>query len=166
MIKKPLRHCETTCIASNKEFPPKQSPSLVQKMKQYFALILIIFSLFCFTGCDRNETVLLFNHNPITKETITNYSREFQAGEKIYYIFVTKKPLVSDIIQVKIMKMDEKVNYAPTKLAFADRYRLSKGQMNYYTDYVVFHEAGYYSMFIYSDEIPHPLAIEPFRVSK
>lgn len=118
----------------------------------------------CFSGCSKNETLLLFNHSPITKDTVENNSREFAAGERIYYIFLTKKPLKSDIIQIKVMKMDEKGDYAPTKLIFANRYIMTKDEVNYFTNYVVFHDPGYYSMFVFSDELPHPLAIEPFRV--
>jgi len=122
--------------------------------------------VFSTTGCTKNRTILLFNHHPITENNITDNSREFQTGEKIHYIFITGKKLKSNIIQVKVMKMEEKWNYAPTKLAFANRYKMTKDQMFYYTDYVVFHEEGYYSMYIFSDELPHPLAIEPFRVKK
>ena len=150
-------------VASEQPCDPETSSGRRAKI---LLVSLIIFSTFLTNGCGKNRTILLFNHHPITENNITDNAREFQAGERIYYIFITGKQLKSNVIQVKVMKMDEKAGYSPTKLAFADRYKMSKDQIFYYTDYVVFHDAGYYSMFIFSDELPRPLAIEPFRVKK
>jgi len=128
-----------------------------------FSLILLAF--LAMTGCTNDKAVILFNHQPITKETILNNSKEFTLGRKVYYILLVKKPLQSDIIRVQILKQEDKADLGGVKIYYADDFRLYKDQVYYYNDYVVIREAGHYIMQIFSkDDMVHPLAISDFYV--
>jgi len=136
---------------------------MAQKKSILFSLILVV--LLGLTGCTNYKAVILFNHLPITKETILNNSKEFTLGRKVYYILLVKKPLQSDIIRVQILKKDEKTDLAGVKIYYADDFKLYKDQVYYYNDYVVIREAGYYIMQIFSkDDMEQPLAVSDFYV--
>lgn len=121
--------------------------------------------MFVFTACNKPTTIILFNREPITKENFLKNSTEFTVGKKIYYIFITEKPLKTDSIRVRILKKDDKANFAATKIVYSNDFRLYKDQIYYYNDYIVMNEAGYYCMVIYAcNKLDRPLIIGEFRV--
>lgn len=128
-------------------------------------IVLILFLTCLTTGCNRLKTLVLFNNNPITKENISSCSTEFEAGKRIYYLFVTEKPLDAKFIRVEILKRDEKANFAITKLVYSNDFRLYKDQIYYYNDYIVMNSPGYYFMVIFSkNNLTRPLVKADFRV--
>lgn len=117
------------------------------------------------SGCKKDDPIILFNRAPITKETILNNSREFRSDDRIYYIFITQKPLKTPYIRVQIYKKDEKVEFWGTKVVYSNDYKLSKDQIYYYDDYVVLRETGHYFMLIFSkDNLGKPVAFSDFFV--
>jgi len=130
----------------------------------FFALILLLSLMFL--GCNKkDDAVILFNQQPITKETILNNSKEFLVGRRIYYIILVKKPLKTEQIRVQILKKDQNTTVAGVKIQYAEDFRLYKDQVYYYNDYVVLHEPGFYIMQIFSkDNMKKPLAISDFYV--
>ena len=56
-------------------------------MKKIAFLLLI--TLFILTGCAYDRGTILFNTQPITKENVLNDSKHFQAGERVYYLFLS-----------------------------------------------------------------------------
>jgi len=136
---------------------------MVKKKSILLSLILLV--LLGLSGCKKDDAVILFNHLPITKETILNNSKEFLPGGRIYYIVLVKKPLKSDMIRVQVLKQDEKAYVGGVKITYAEDFRLYKDQVYYYNDYVVIYEAGRYIMQIFSkDNMEYPLAISDFYV--
>ena len=118
-----------------------------------------------FCGCNKPKTIILFNTIPITKENLLSNSSEFVVGKRIYYIFITETPLKTELIRVRVLKRDEKANFAINKLAYSNDFKLYKDQVYYFNDYVVIHEAGYYCMAIYAkNNMKRPLAVADFRV--
>lgn len=133
--------------------------------KKLFSFLLILCLFVGITACEKPKTIILFNKEPITKESLLDNSTEFVAGKRIYYIFITEKPLETNQIRVRILKKDEKANYQNTKMAYSNDFRLSKDQAYYYNDYIVINEAGYYCMTVYAkNNLERPLAIADFRV--
>lgn len=121
--------------------------------------------MFTLTACNKAPTIILFNREPITKENFLQNSTEFTVGKKIYYIFITEKPLKTDSIRIRIIKRDEKVNFNTTSIVYSNDFRLYKDQIYYYNDYIVMNEAGYYCMAIYAcNKLDRPLVIGDFRV--
>lgn len=128
-------------------------------------IVLILFLTCLTTGCNRLKTLVLFNNNPITKENISDCATEFETGRRIYYLFVTDKPLDTKFIRVEILKRDEKANFAITKLVYSNDFRLYKDQIYYYNDYIVMNSPGYYFMVIFSkNNLTRPLVKADFRV--
>lgn len=132
---------------------------------------LYLFLLLCFsivlTGCNKTKTLILFNSNPITKETLLNNATKFPAQKRIYYIFLSEKPLETNAIMVKIYKRDAKADFCINKLVYSNDFRLNKDQIYYYNDYIVMDDAGYYYMAIFAmNGLDKPLATADFRVTK
>lgn len=133
--------------------------------KKFLSIFIIIIFALGLTACDKPKAAILFNNNPITKENILQNPTQFKVDKRFYYIFITEKPLESNIIRVKILKREEKANYEPTKIVYSNDFRLNKDQIFYYTDYIVMHEPGYYYMLIYAtNRLDKPLAAADFQV--
>lgn len=135
-------------------------------MKKIVLLVLILCLSLGLCGCKRQSTMILFNQYPITKENILRNSTEFTAGKRFYYIVInTDKPFKTDGLRIRIYKKEAKANFAMSKVYYSNDFRFNKGEVYYYTDYLVIGEAGYYCMFVYSKgKLDRPLAIADFRV--
>lgn len=133
-------------------------------MKKTLFIISLILCL-CFSSCRKPHTIILFNHQPITKENFLNTSVNFYKDERIYYVFISEKPLKSDYIRVQIIKKDEKTEWWGTKIAYANDFKVYKDQVYYYNDYIVLNEAGYYYMRIFAkNNLETPLVTASFFV--
>lgn len=134
--------------------------------KKLLYLFLIVVMTVTFTGCHRPKTIILFNQEPITNENFLNNSTQFKVGKRIYYLFITEKPLQAEMIRVRIFKRDEKGGMDISKIAYSNDFKLSKEhQIFYYNDYVVIHDAGYYCMAVYLlTALNRPLASADFQV--
>ncbi|MBP7212267.1 hypothetical protein KBA27_05470 [bacterium] len=127
------------------------------------ATFLIGTSLIC-TSCKRPITTLLFNDSPITKETILNYSRNFYTGQKIYFIFISEKPIVADRVRIQIYKYNDPGNML-TDLVYGIDHKVHLDEYYYVTDYVVLHQAGHYMMQIFArDQLYEALTGSDFYV--
>jgi len=135
--------------------------------KKVISLILFIGLAFALCGCSKQTSIILFNKFPITKDNLLHNSSEFVAGKRIYYIFITQKPLKTDMVRIMVLKRDEKANFEPGKIVYSNDFRLNKDQIYYYNDYIVIHEAGTYCMAVYNkNSMERPLMIGDFRVTK
>lgn len=133
--------------------------------KKILNLLLIFFSLFIFCGCNKNAPIILFNKDPITRETLLNNSTQFVKGKRFYYIFITQKPLTVNSIRVRIYKRDEKANMNLSKMAYSNDFRLAKDNIYYYSDYLVMNEVGYYCMMVFAaNDLRRPITTADFQV--
>ncbi len=133
--------------------------------KKFFSLILLLCLTLGISGCNKQKAIILFNHNPITKETLLNNATEFQVKKRIYYIFINQKALNTQFVRVIIQKREEKADYFATKIIYSNDFRLNKDQIYYFNDYIVMDEGGYYCMKVYAtNNLIRPLAIADFRV--
>ncbi len=133
--------------------------------KKFISFILLICVSLGLSACQNEKAIILFNNNPITKETLLNNATEFTAGKRIYYIFITQKPLKTNLIRIRILKKAGKSAFVPVKLVYSNDFRLNKDQIYYYNDYIVINESGDYCMAIYArNALDKPLAIASFRV--
>lgn len=134
-------------------------------MFKKFLIILTLFSAFFLTACETPKTGILFNDCPITKENLLQNSTQFKVGKRFYYIFVTERQIETKFIRVKILKRDEKANYAPIKVVYCNDFKLNSDQVFYYTDYLVMNDPGYYYMMVYAmNRLDKPLATADFQV--
>lgn len=134
-------------------------------IKKFFISLLILFCVFCLSGCQSKKTLILFNNYPITKENLLNNSTEFNVDKRIYYIFLTDKKLDTEMVRVKVYKREPKVDCAVTNVVLTVDFKLRKDQLYYCEDYLVMHQAGYYYMaFFAMNDMQKPLATADFRV--
>ena len=129
--------------------------------------LLIILCLCVFTcGCDERENAgILFNAVPIDKETISNSSRTFEAGKKIYYLFYTPKKIDTEFIRVQVFKAGDKIPRGGYLIVWTCDYRIMKQNMYYYYNNFVLYEAGRYVMQVFStDNLSEPLAWNYFYI--
>ncbi len=118
------------------------------------------------SACDGQKTMILFNQDPITKDNFLNNSNRFVAGKRIYYLFITQKPLKTDFIRIRILKREDKADMAISKVVYSNDFKLTKDQVFYYNDYLVMSSAGYYAMVVYSkNKLDRPLASADFQVT-
>lgn len=122
--------------------------------------------MFFLTSCNKQESMILFNQNPITKQNLLDNATEFTKGKRFYYIFITEKPMESKIIRIRVFKRDDKAGGAPTKLVYSNDFKLRKDQVYYYDDYLVIDDAGTYCMVVYAaDNLRLPMAVADFKIS-
>lgn len=133
-------------------------------IKKTLLIVSLIFCL-CLSGCRKPHTIILFNHSPISKENFLNSSVNFKPHERIYYLFISEKPVKSDYIRIQILKKDEKSEWWGVKIAYANDFKIYKDQVYYYNDYIVLNESGYYYMRVFAkNNLEKPLATASFYV--
>lgn len=137
-------------------------------MKKVFLFILILCLSLGLCACKRQSTMIIFNEYPITKDNLLQNSTVFTADKKFYFVVIsTEKPISESGIRIRIVKKEEKANFAMGKVVYSNDFRLKKGEVYYYTDGLTMGEAGYYCMFVYAkDRLDRPLAIADFRIKK
>ena len=129
-----------------------------------FVLFFILCILFC-SAFKFNRGIILFNKQPITESTVLNNSKVFNAGEKIYYLFIAPKRMKNEYIRVQIFKMTDKAPWGGNEVRRTKDFRLMKDERYYHSDYFVLHEKGRYVMQVFSiDDLQNPLSIGDFYV--
>lgn len=138
------------------------------KMKRNKLLIWITLILLFFTaGCSREKAGILFNKNPINEKTIYDTSTVFEKGNRIYYLIVMPEKVESRYLYIQIIKKDNDYGQLGYKLIQTRDIRLKDEEINYFTDYFVLNEGGYYFMRVYSKDNPHKIfASAEFYVAK
>lgn len=131
-------------------------------------LILISFLILLLaTACANDKAGILFNKYPITKENIYDYEKVFPAGARIYYVVLMPKKVESRYLYIQVVKKDNDYGQFGYKLIWTRDVRLKDEEINYFTDYFVLHDDGYYFMKVYSKDNPHKvLAAAEFSVTK
>ena len=108
-------------------------------------------------ACDNEQSVILFNKFPITKESIVSNTNTnvFKPNERIYYLVTLPKPVVTKSLLIQVYKLggdkDERLGH---DLVWGKRVKLKDEQIYYYTDYVVMNKTGSYVMKVYSRDNP------------
>ena len=128
-------------------------------------IILLVISIIFLSGCIKQQAFVCFNNRPITKDTVLNQVSEFKQGEKIYYLFFSKKPLENDYVRIQIFKQGDSIQRGGYEMVRVKDYRLMKDEVYYQTDYFVLHDSGRYIMQVYNPQnLNIPLANGEFRV--
>ena len=119
------------------------------------------------TGCIMNRNaVIIFNDEPFTRDNFNQVKTNFRQGERIYYLFATKKDLTSPYIRIQVSTVVDKTATLFYKPYWSGDYRLMKDEVNYYSDYVVIHSRGKFLMQIFKmEDLHHPLAYAYFVVN-
>lgn len=109
---------------------------------------------------------IIFNNVPFTPETAQNYTRNFQRGEKIYWLFMSKKPIKAKYIGIQVVSTNHKTGWATVSgIVYSHDYRINKDSPHYYTDYFVIHSPGHYYMQIFDkNNLVKPITIADFYV--
>lgn len=112
------------------------------------------------------HTGIIFNKVPFTPETAGNYTRSFERGEKIYWLFMSKKPIKAEFIGVQVVSGTHKTGLTTISgIVYTHDYRINKDNPHYYTDYFVLHSPGHYYMQIFDkNKRFKPLVIADFFV--
>ena len=112
------------------------------------------------------HTGIIFNNVPFTPETAQNYTRNFQRGEKIYWLFMSKKPIKAKYIGIQVVSTNHKTGWATVSgIVYSHDYRINKDSPHYYTDYFVIHSPGHYYMQIFDkNKLVKPITIADFYV--
>ena len=134
-------------------------------MKIIKLLLLIITSVFILSSCTYDKGIILFNTEPITRLSILKDQKVFQAGNKIYYIFLAPQKMDEEFVRVQIFKMTDSAPWGGNNVVRTKDYRLMLDERYYHTDYFVLHEKGRYVMQVFShNDFIRPLAINDFYV--
>lgn len=128
-------------------------------------LLLSLFS-FCLSGCAKQESAgILFNKDPITKDTVMNASRDFDVGQRIYYLFYSPKRLESEFIRVQVFKVGDNIPRGGYSIVWTNEYRLMKQNAYYYYNNFTVHSKGSYVMQVFSmNDLMNPIAKNFFYV--
>lgn len=107
----------------------------------------MIFAIFL-SGCKKDQPLLFFNTQPITRETVSHPSRNFALGEPVHYILIVPKGFKSEYLRVQLVKKEEKTNHWGYKIYQSKDYHIDTSK-KYYIGKVVPGEKGYYFMQIF-----------------
>lgn len=136
-------------------------------MKKLILIFLTLIFILTTTACVGDKASILFNKYPITEKNIYDYSTVFPANSRIYYLILMPKKVESRYLYIQIIKKDNKYGQFGYNLIQTRNIRLKDEEINYYTDYFVLSEGGYYFMRVYSKDNPHKiLASAEFYVAK
>lgn len=133
-------------------------------------LIAILFCIAILTSGAKFEkrfkTGIIFNEQPFTKETANNYSRKFERGKKIYWLFMSKKDIKAQFIRVQVLRANHKTGFATISgIVYTHEYRINRDTPHYFTDYFVMHTPGHYYVQIFDmNQLYKPLVIGDFYV--
>ena len=102
------------------------------------------------SSCVYDRGLVLFNTEPITKQNVLNDQKTFQAGTRVYYLFLAPQKMENEFIRVQIFKMTDKAPWGGHEVLRTKDYRLMKDERYYHTDYFVLHEKAdmYYKYFL------------------
>lgn len=118
------------------------------------------------TACvNSDKPAILFNRHPITEQNVYDYSVVFPIGTRIYYLVLLPKKIQSRYLYIQIIKKDNSYGRLGYNLIWTRNVRLKDEEVNYYTDYLVLNEKGFYIMKVYSKDNPQKvLTSAEFRV--
>lgn len=130
-------------------------------------VLIILLCMFCLTACKKAEqSGILFNKEPISVDNARNFSRKFEVGQRIYYLFYTPKKIKTEFIRVQVFKASSNTHLGGYSIVWSCDYRIMKQNMYYYYNNFVLHSAGRYVMQIFSvDNLSEPLAWNYFYVN-
>ena len=133
-----------------------------------FAFSVLLICLFFITGCtSADKASILFNRHPISEKNIYDYSTIFPINTRIYYVVLIPQKVESRYIYIQVIKKDNDYGRLGYNLIWTRDVRLKDEEVNYYTDYLVLNEKGYYIMKVYSKDNPQKvLASAEFYVKK
>lgn len=134
-------------------------------MKKLILACLLI--LLLTSACSRDKAGILFNKYPINKDNIYDYEKVFPVGSRIYYVILMPKKVESRYLYIQVVKKDNDYGQFGYKLVWTRDVRLKDEEVNYFTDYFVLHDDGYYFMKVYSKDNPlKVLTAAEFSVAK
>ena len=135
------------------------------KIKTLIFICLLILTNLLTCGWFKQQAFVYFNNYPFTKETTLKPVYEFKQGEKVYYLFFSKKKLDNDYIRVQLFKIGNSIPQGAASILRVKDYRLMKDEKYYHTNYFVLHESGRYIVQIYDPQnLKIPLARGEFKV--
>lgn len=136
-------------------------------MKIIKFLCLILSVLLFTTACSKDKAAILFNKYPITEKNIYEHSKIFPKSTRIYYVILMPEKVESRYLYIQIIKKDNDYGKYGYKLIQTRNIRLKDEEVNYFTDYLVLNESGFYIMKVYSKDNPHKvMAAAEFYVAK
>lgn len=123
-------------------------------MKKLISILVVLLLSFFVCSCTNQKAGILFNKSPITEKNIYDYSNTFYTGKRIYYIILMPKKVETRYLYIQIVKKDNDYGRLGYKLIRTRDIRLKDEEINYFTDYFVINEKGYYFMKVYSKDNP------------
>lgn len=136
----------------------------MKKLILFFTLILLLVMT---TACNSDKPSILFNKHPISEKNIYDYSVIFPINTRIYYVILMPEKVESRYLYIQIIKKDNDYGRLGYNLVMTRNIRLKDEEVNYYTDYFVLNEKGYYIMKVFSKDNPHKvLTSAEFYVQK
>ena len=134
-------------------------------MKFFKYLILITLLIFFTSAFTFKKGLILFNVQPITAENALYNQKTFNAGQRVYYLFIAPKKMKNEFIRVQVFKMTDKAPWGGNEVVRTKDYRLMKDERYYHTNYFTLYESGRYVMQIFAhDDFQHPLALNDFYI--
>lgn len=135
-------------------------------MKRIISLLILISLTVC--GCVKaDKPAILFNRHPISEQNVYDYSVIFPIGARIYYLILVPKKIQSRYIYIQVIKKDNSYGRLGYNLVWTKTVRLKDEEVNYFTDYLVLNEKGFYIMKVYSKDNPQKvLTSAEFRVGE
>lgn len=124
-------------------------------MKKIFLTVIICLMFMTLSACSRqtDKPVILFNHQPITEQNVTDYSNTFARGMRIYYIVLMPKTQNSRMLMLNVYKIGDRGRFGYSQY-LSRTIRLKDEETRYYTDYIVLNSKGAYIMEVKSYDNP------------
>lgn len=125
----------------------------------------MIIVLFTTCGFIKQKAFVYFFDRPVTVETTLSPVSTFEQGQRVYYLFFSKKKLKNKYVRVQLFKINDKIPQGGAEMLRVKEYRLMKDEMYYQTDYFVLHQSGRFVVQVYDPEnLKLPLARGEFKI--
>lgn len=119
-----------------------------------FILIITCFLVMIATSACSDKAGILFNNHPITEQNVMDYSSVFEPGQRIYYLVLLPEKVRSRFLYIQVVKKENAYGKLGYDLYWSKTVRLKDEDVNYFTDYVVVNQKGFYIMQVYSKDNP------------
>lgn len=133
-------------------------------------LLILVFTVFLLTGCviDEKKAAILLSPQPIDQNNFSfvNQYPTFTQRQRIYYLLITKEPILSEKLRLQVVKIKKVGGYFQADMSYS--MDINRGaDMHFVTDYFTIHDPGVHVIRIFSlENLETPISETEFTVEE
>ena len=125
-------------------------------MKNIFFTIILIFSCFLLSGCDKKSPYLTFNSNPINTKTVYQAQKVFKPNQTINFALLMPKGFKQEYLSMQIVKRADNIPQGGITIYMSKDVFVDTGKKFYIDKFVIRQEGCYVVRFFYGNKTYKP----------